>query len=139
MACLKPNISGSFYPFQARHVSFESSRHGEFLKKNDDDVICTLSAWKKPTSNPGPFDIEAAREKALVKSGHVTPQILDIFVTWPYYGYASTGGELIEVTEYFLKYLSKYIARDTNQDRKINVFMSFFLFPLGSCSLNRLK
>ena len=28
--------------------------------------------------NPGPFDIEAAREKALVKSGHVTPQILDI-------------------------------------------------------------
>ena len=31
-----------------------------------------------PTSNPGPFDIEAAREKALVKSGHVTPQILDI-------------------------------------------------------------
>ena len=91
------------------------------------------------TSNPGPFDIEAAREKALVKSGHVTPQILDIFVTWPYYGYASTGGELIEVTEYFLKYLSKYIARDTNQDRKINVFMSFFLLPLGSCSLNRLK
>ena len=92
-----------------------------------------------PTSNPGPFDIEAAREKALVKSDHVTPQILDIFVTWPYYGYASTGGELIEVTKYFLKYLSKYIARDTNQDRKINVFMSFFLFPLGSCSLNRLK
>ena len=39
-----------------------------------------------PTSNPGPFGIEAAREKALVKSGHVTPQILDIFVTWPYYG-----------------------------------------------------
>ena len=31
-----------------------------------------------PTSNPGPFNIEAAREKALVKSGHVTPQILDI-------------------------------------------------------------
>ena len=56
----------------------------------------------------------------------MTPQILDIFVTWPYYGYASTGGELIEVTEYFLNYLSKYIARDTNQDRKINVFMSFF-------------
>ena len=81
-----------------------------------------------PTSNPGPFDIEAAREKALVKSGHVTPQILDIFVTWPYHGYASTGGELIEVTEYFLKYLLKYIARDTNQDRKINVFMSFFYF-----------
>ena len=28
--------SGSFYPFQfiqARHISFESSRHGEFLKK----------------------------------------------------------------------------------------------------------
>ena len=68
----------------------------------------------KPTSNPGPFGIEAAREKALVKSGHVTPQILDIFVTWPYYGYASTGGELIEVTEYFLKYLSKHIARNTN-------------------------
>ena len=82
----------------------------------------------KPTSNPGPFGIEAAREKALVKSGHVTPQILDIFVTWPYYGYASTGGELIEVTEYFLNYLSKYIARDTSQDRKINVFMSFFYF-----------
>ena len=80
------------------------------------------------TSNPGPFGTEAAREKALVKSGHVTPQILDIFVTWPYYGYASTGGELIEVTEYFLNYLSKYIARDTNQDRKINVFMSFFYF-----------
>ena len=32
----------------------------------------------RTTSNPGPFDIEAAREKALVKSGHVTPQILDI-------------------------------------------------------------
>ena len=31
-----------------------------------------------PTSNPGPFDIEAVQEKALVKSGHVTPQILDI-------------------------------------------------------------
>ena len=31
-----------------------------------------------PTSNPGPFDIEAAREKALVKSGHVTSQILDM-------------------------------------------------------------
>ena len=28
-----PNICGSFYPFQARHISFESSRHGEFLKK----------------------------------------------------------------------------------------------------------
>ena len=83
---------------------------------------------KHSTSNPGPFGTEAAREKALVKSGHVTPQILDIFVTWPYYGYASTGGELIEVTEYFLNYLSKYIARDTNQDRKINVFMSFFYF-----------
>ena len=105
-------------------------------------ILCILILCGRvslPTSNPGPFDIEAAREKALVKSGHVTPQILDIFVTWPYYGYASTGGELIEVTEYFLKYLSKYIARDTNQDRKINVFMSFFLLPLGSCSLNRLK
>ena len=33
LACSKLNISGSFYPFQARHVSFESSRHGEFLKK----------------------------------------------------------------------------------------------------------
>ena len=32
----------------------------------------------KATSNPGPFDTEAAREKALVKSGHVTPQILDM-------------------------------------------------------------
>ena len=30
------------------------------------------------TSNPGPFGIEAAGEKALVKSGHVTPQIMDI-------------------------------------------------------------
>ena len=30
------------------------------------------------TSNPGPFGIKAAREKALVKSDHVTPQILDI-------------------------------------------------------------
>ena len=82
------------------------------------------------TSNPGPFGIEAAREKALVKSGHVTPQILDIFVTWPYYGYASTGGEpvvsLSKLLNIFLKCLSKYIARDTNQDRKINVFMSFF-------------
>ena len=55
------------------------------------------------TSNPGPFGIEAAREKALVISGHVTPRILDIFVTWPYYGYASTGGELIKVTEYIFK------------------------------------
>ena len=88
------------------------------------------------TSNPGPFGIEAAREKALVKSGHMTPQILDIFVTWPYYGYASTGGELIEVTEYFLKYLSKYIARDTNQVEKSKFFYVIFLFPLGSCSLN---
>ena len=91
-----------------------------------------ISVHSRPTllstSNPGPFGIEAAREKALVKSGHVTPQILDIFVTWPYHGYASTGGELIEVTEYFFKYLSKYIARDANQDRKINVFMSFFNF-----------
>ena len=42
------------------------------------------------------FGIEAAREKALVKSGHVTPQILDIFVTWPYYGYASTGVSLYQ-------------------------------------------
>ena len=77
-------------------------------------------AWEilpggKPTSNPGPFGIEAAREKALVKSGHVTPQILDIFVTWPYYGYASTGGEPVVVSlskllNIFLKCLSKYIA-----------------------------
>ena len=47
----------------------------------------------RATSNPGPFGIEAAREKALVKSGHVTPQILDIFVTWPCNCYAITGGE----------------------------------------------
>ena len=26
-------IYDSFYPFQARHISFEWSRHGEFLKK----------------------------------------------------------------------------------------------------------
>ena len=45
------------------------------------------------TSNPGPFGIEAAREKALVKSGHMTPQILDIFVTWPCNCYAMKGGE----------------------------------------------
>ena len=37
--------------------------------------------------------IEAAREKALVKSDHMTPQILDIFVTWPCNCYAITGGE----------------------------------------------
>ena len=37
-----------------------------------------LRPGRKTTSNPGPFGIEAAREKALVKSGHVTPQILDI-------------------------------------------------------------
>ena len=70
-------------------------------------VLCHISSSDTPrhfpTSNPGPFGIEAAREKALVKYGHVTPQILDIFVTWPYYGYASTGGELIEVTEYIFK------------------------------------
>ena len=34
-----------------------------------------------PTSNPRPFGIEAAQEKTLVKSGHMTPQILVIFVT----------------------------------------------------------
>ena len=50
-----------------------------------------ISSVYTPTSNPGPFGIEAAREKALVKSGHVTPQILDIFVTWPYYGYVARG------------------------------------------------
>ena len=72
--------------------------------------------------------------KALVKSGHVTPQILDIFVTWPYYGYASTGGgggELIEVSKLlniFKNIFQIHTARDTNQDRKINVFMSFFYF-----------
>ena len=31
-----------FIHFRQRHISFESSRHGEFLKKNGDDVICTL-------------------------------------------------------------------------------------------------
>ena len=40
------------------------------------DVIISKGAGS--TSNPGPFGIEAAREKALVKCGHVTPQILDI-------------------------------------------------------------
>ena len=45
------------------------------------------------TSNPGPLGIEVAREKALVKSGHMTPQILDIFVTWSCNCYAITGGE----------------------------------------------
>ena len=35
---------------------------------------------------------QAAREKALVKCGHVTPQIVDIFVTWPYYDHATMGG-----------------------------------------------
>ncbi len=38
-------------------------------------------------------------EKALVKCGHMTPQIVDIFATWPYYCYVITGGEHI-VTEY---------------------------------------
>ena len=28
--------------FISVHISFESSRHGEFLKKNGEDVICTL-------------------------------------------------------------------------------------------------
>ena len=37
-----------------------------------------LDSWFIAISNPGPFGIEAAREKALVKSGHVIPQILDI-------------------------------------------------------------
>ena len=46
-----------------------------------------------PTSNPVPFCIETAREKALVKSGHVIPQILDIFVTWSCDCYAITGDE----------------------------------------------
>ena len=46
-----------------------------------------------PTSNQWPFGIEAVREKALVKSGHMTPQILDIFVTWPCNCYSITGGE----------------------------------------------
>ena len=35
---------------------------------------------------------QAAQEKALVKCGHVTPQIVDIFVTWPYYDHATMGG-----------------------------------------------
>ena len=30
---LNPNISGSIYPFEEWYISFESSRHGEFLKK----------------------------------------------------------------------------------------------------------
>ena len=46
------------------------------------DPVCKFyllySTIQKSTSNPGPFDIEAAREEALVKSGHVTPQILDV-------------------------------------------------------------
>ena len=49
-------------------------------------------ATQNSTSNPGPFGIEATRGKALVKSGHMTPQILDIFVTWPCNCYAITGG-----------------------------------------------
>ena len=48
------------------------------LKKNNINLKFYIKANVTPTSNPGPFDIEAAREKALVKSGHVTPQILDI-------------------------------------------------------------
>ena len=103
----------------------------KFCKRCHKRVVEVTSAGNPrilPTSNPGPFDIEAAREKALVKSGHVTPQIRDIFVTWPYHGYASTEGELIEVTEYFLKYLSKYIARDTNQDR---MFLCHFFISAG--------
>ena len=42
------------------------------------NVYICLGGSRCTTSNPGPFGIEAAREKALVKSGHVTPQILDI-------------------------------------------------------------
>ena len=33
VACVKPNISGSIYPFEEWYTSFESFRHGEFLKK----------------------------------------------------------------------------------------------------------
>ena len=55
----------------------------------------------------------------------------DVLTGKVYYGYASTGGELIEVTEYFLNYLSKYIARDTNQDRKIKVFLCHFFISAG--------
>ena len=39
------------------------------------------------TSYPGPLRGSEAlvwEAKALVNTGHVTPKILDIFVTWPY-------------------------------------------------------
>ena len=55
------------------------------------DAQITLQVIAQPLC-PGPFGIEAVQEKALVKSGHVTPQILDIFVTWPCNCYAITGG-----------------------------------------------
>ena len=38
---LNPNISGSIYLFEEWYISFVSSRHGEFLKKNGDYDICT--------------------------------------------------------------------------------------------------
>ena len=40
---LNPNISGSIYLFEEWYISFESSRHGEFLKKNGDYDMCTLN------------------------------------------------------------------------------------------------
>ena len=42
------------------------------------EICIFYNFCREATSNLRPFDIEAAREKALVKSGHVTPQILDI-------------------------------------------------------------
>ena len=50
------------------------------VKTTNRSIAERMNHWvmTETTSNPGPFDIEAAREKALVKSGHVTPQILDI-------------------------------------------------------------
>ena len=40
---LNPNISGSIYLFEEWYISFESSRHGKFFKKNSDYDICTLT------------------------------------------------------------------------------------------------
>ena len=42
LACLKPNISGSIYPFDEWYISLESSRKHIF-EKNGDCVICILS------------------------------------------------------------------------------------------------
>ena len=39
---LNPNLSGSIYLFEEWYISFESSRHGEFLEKNDDYDIYAL-------------------------------------------------------------------------------------------------